>query len=75
MASTFHDSGQTTGSGKDAKKVPGSSGTAHASSQLVCPEAGCTGKVTGNVKAVAGPEGQRSTSTADGSTGVESFPT
>ncbi len=63
---TGRDSGQVTG--EDAKTVPGISGSGQATSQIVCPEAGCTGSVTGASRAVAGPEGQRAVSTATGDT-------
>ena len=44
VASTERDSGQTTGKGEKAERIPGYSGSAQASSQIDCPEAGCTGR-------------------------------
>ncbi|MHA6618479.1 preprotein translocase subunit SecA [Pseudonocardia sp. DLS-67] len=57
------DSGEPGG-----KPVPVSSGSGQADSEILCPEIGCTGTVSGNGEAVAGPAGQRSHSTATGST-------
>ncbi|MHA6628428.1 preprotein translocase subunit SecA [Pseudonocardia sichuanensis] len=55
------------GAVEDGAPVPGSSGEAQAASQLVCPEAGCTGTVTGDSSSVAGPADRRSAGTATGS--------
>src|SRR5207245_1250632 len=51
-AVTERDSGQTTGKGKNATAVPGASGTAEASSQIDCPEAGCATRTSSTTKAV-----------------------
>ncbi|HEX4360969.1 MAG TPA: DUF4781 domain-containing protein, partial [Pseudonocardia sp.] len=48
--------------------VPGAAGNAQTTSQLVCPEAGCTGSLHGTAKSVGGPNGQQTTSTATGDT-------
>jgi hypothetical protein len=64
----MRDSGQRT---QDGKAVPGISGTAEASSGIVCPEAGCTGKVTGKANATAGEGKSRTSSDGEGNTACD----
>ncbi|WP_037076970.1 hypothetical protein, partial [Pseudonocardia spinosispora] len=73
-ATLMRDSGQRTKADKndkDGAPVPGFSGEAETGSNLICPEAGCTGKVTGTAKATAGQDGHSSTSTGEGDTACD----
>ncbi|WP_343943656.1 DUF4781 domain-containing protein, partial [Pseudonocardia zijingensis] len=75
-ATTVRNAGDAPEDGKGknkgkAKPIPGITGQAQAGSMIDCPEAGCTGSLTGSADAVAGPAGRRSTSTAAGSTGCD----
>ena len=67
-ASAQRDSGQSTGTGKNAKPIPGVSGAGQAASQIVCPDAGCTGFATGTTAVASGPNGRQSRSSATGET-------
>ncbi|HEY2098500.1 MAG TPA: hypothetical protein VGH72_18665, partial [Pseudonocardia sp.] len=67
----MRDSGQRTAGDKKnpaGDPIPGSSGSAETGSNAVCPDAGCTVKVTGNVTASVEQGGRHSTSTGDGNT-------
>ncbi|WP_343963113.1 hypothetical protein, partial [Pseudonocardia alaniniphila] len=59
------------GVAQGGKTNPGYSGSGQTSSMLTCPEAGCTGRMTGTADVSAGPQGRQSRSSADGETGCD----
>ena len=68
-AQLVRNAGQT--QGKKPQPIPGYTGNGQSASTLTCPEAGCTGAVTGSVNVTAGADGRKSTSTATGATGCD----
>ncbi|HEY4419924.1 MAG TPA: hypothetical protein VGN22_10415, partial [Pseudonocardia sp.] len=62
---------RSAGVAQGAKTSPGYSGSGQTSSMLTCPEAGCTGRMTGTADVSAGPQGRQSRSSAGGETGCD----
>jgi hypothetical protein len=54
---------------ENPQTMPGHAGSGQTTSQVLCPDAGCTGAVTGSADATAGPDGRHTRSTAAGTTG------
>ncbi|MBO0807279.1 MAG: hypothetical protein J2P32_03130, partial [Actinobacteria bacterium] len=67
--STAALSGQPASSDKDAKDLPGSSGTLRTSASLDCPAAGCTGQVSGDATGKAAVTKSDNTKSGQGGSG------